>query len=55
MANNAQNSLSWAFSEKYFVLKTIHVTSSYRKNNRFFVKKPMRGYFERFLPSIPDI
>jgi hypothetical protein len=33
MANNAQNSLSWAFSKKSCVLKTIHVTSSYRKNN----------------------
>jgi hypothetical protein len=41
------------FHKKSFVLKTIHVTPSYRKNKRFFVKKPIRGYFERCLPSIP--
>jgi hypothetical protein len=33
------------FHKKSFVLKTIHVTSSYMKNKRFFVKKSMRGYF----------
>jgi hypothetical protein len=32
------------FHKKSFVLKTIHVTSSYRKNKRYFVKKLMRGY-----------
>jgi hypothetical protein len=31
-ANNAQNSLSWAFSKKSFVLKKNHVTSFYREN-----------------------
>jgi hypothetical protein len=41
------------FLKKSFVLKTIHVTSSYRKNKRFVVKNPARGYFERCLPSIP--
>jgi hypothetical protein len=35
------------FQKKSFVLKTIHVNSSYRKNKRLFVKKPMRGYFCR--------
>jgi hypothetical protein len=28
-------------------------SSSYRKNRRFFAKKPMRGYFKLCLPSIP--
>jgi hypothetical protein len=32
------------FHKKSFVLKKIHVTSSYSKNKRFFVKKPMRAY-----------
>jgi hypothetical protein len=40
--NKAKNSLSWAFSQISFVLKTIYVTSFYRKNKRFFVKKLMR-------------
>jgi hypothetical protein len=45
-ANKAKYSLSSheLFHKKSFVLKTIHVTSSYRKNKRFFVKKLMRGY-----------
>jgi hypothetical protein len=53
--NNAQNRIAShrLIHKKPFVLKTIHVTSSYRKNKRFFVKKPMRGYFWLCLPSIP--
>jgi hypothetical protein len=41
-ANKAKHSLAshGLFHKKSFVLKTIHVTSSYRKNKRFFVKKP---------------
>jgi hypothetical protein len=44
-AKNAQNSHSWAFSNKSFVLKTIHVTSSYRKNKRFFYEKAHERLF----------
>jgi hypothetical protein len=53
--NNAQKSLSWTFSQKIFCIlpKTIHFTSSHRKHKKIFVKKSMKGYFERCLSPIP--
>jgi hypothetical protein len=42
------------FSKKSFVLKTIHVTSSYRKNKRFCEKAYERQFLALFaVPSIP--
>jgi hypothetical protein len=45
MTNNSKTGSQGLFHKKYFVLKTIHVTSSYRKNKRFFFEKDHERLF----------